>query len=81
MTQGDCQMVANGPDSAIDRKGGAMGTSSDLTTTWKGDRIQQEPADETNGYAQTGITGAGRDADEVILQVLWTWIGGKLSSQ
>ena len=62
MTQWDCQMVANGPDSAIDSKVGAMDLNSELTSTWKGDPLQQEPADETNGYAQTGIVGAkGRD--------------------
>ena len=50
MTQWDCQMVANGPDSSIDSKVGAIDPSSDP--------IQQEPADETNGYAQTGFAGA-----------------------
>ena len=48
MTQWDCQMVPDGLDPDIDSKVVAMSPSSDLTSTWKGDPIQQEPADETN---------------------------------
>ena len=56
-------MVANNKDSAIDSKLDAMGPSADLTSTWKEDRIQQEPADETKGYSPIGIVRAeGKDA-------------------
>ena len=43
----------------MDSKLGAM------TSTWKEDLIQQEPADRPDGYGPTDITRAkGKDADE-----------------
>jgi hypothetical protein len=59
MSQWDHQIVTDNQDSAIDSKVDARGMSANLSGTWKGDPILNDPADETKGQGPIGIAGAG----------------------
>ena len=64
MSQCDHQMVTDNQDSAVDSKVDARGPSANLSSTWKEDSIQQDPADKTKGYGPIGIARAGsKDAE------------------
>ena len=73
MTHWHCQMVANGPNSDIDRKGVATGPSSDLASTWQEDPFQREPADVARAKARIRM--------RLLLPVLQVMIGDKFSCQ
>jgi hypothetical protein len=77
MSQCDHQMVTDNQDSAVDSKVDARGPSANLSSTWKEDSIQLT---RPRGTAQLALQVLeARMRTRVLLQRLWTSIGGKSS--